>query len=355
MHADSTSTPSDSDEPAHEQGWMGQYHFPLGNENPPPTEDPEPPSIPPVQNPPPSTLEGPIPPRRVSSSPPPVTSPPPAYSSQTITEAKKPQSFFARLWGGLVAFIATTWKFVYPIFKLAKGGKILLTMGSMFVSVWFYSLAFGWQFAAGFVICILIHELGHVFAAWRLGKEVSAPIFLPGMGALILSRSYETVWEGAIIGFGGPLFGGLASVGCWALYGALDNPLFLGLAMLSFWMNLFNMTPIFPLDGGWITGAVSPYIWVVGLAILLGLAVTGQLRNPMIYILLIMSLPRIVGAFKSGSANSGSVPVTPSQRFSMGLAYVALCGFLFWGLSMTNEAVMQNRMNRTGSTQVAMR
>jgi Zn-dependent protease len=278
-----------------------------------------------------------------------------ARGPNQAVDDKKPQGLIRRLWGGLVAFIATTWKFAYPIFKLAKGGKILLTMGSMFVSVWFYSLAFGWQFAAGFVICILIHEMGHVFAAWRLGKEVSAPIFLPGMGALILSKSYETVWEGAIIGFGGPLFGALASVGCWALYAGFDNPLFLGLAMLSFWMNLFNMTPIFPLDGGWITGAVSPYIWVVGLVILIGLAVTGYLRNPMIYILLIMSLPRIVGAFKSGSALPGSVPVTPRQRLSMGLAYVALCGFLFMGLSVTNERVMEDRMNRAGSSQVAMR
>ncbi len=332
---------------------MGQYHFPLGNDNAAPAEDGPLGAVPPSQEAPPVVSA--VAPRRVSSGAPPVTAPPVASSGQTSTEAKKPQGFFGRLWGGLVAFIAATWKFVYPIFKLAKGGKILLTMGSMFVSVWFYSLAFGWEFAAGFVICILIHELGHVFAAWRLGKEVSAPIFLPGMGALILSKSYETVWEGAIIGFGGPLFGGLASVGCWALYGGFHNPLFLGLAMLGFWMNLFNMTPIFPLDGGWITGAVSPYIWVVGLAILLGLAVTGQLRNPMIYILLILSLPRIVAAFKSGSADPRSIPVTPSQRLTMGLAYVGLCGFLFWGLSTTNEAVMQNRADSAGSTQVAMR
>jgi hypothetical protein len=125
-----------------------------------------------------------------SPSPPPTgpSSPPP------------PKNAFQKAFGGLLAFIATVWKFIIPILQFGKFGKILLTMGSMFVSVWFYSLLFGWEFAFGFVICIFIHELGHVFAAWRMGMPVSAPIFIPGMGALILSkRMTDNAFDGAIM------------------------------------------------------------------------------------------------------------------------------------------------------------
>lgn len=255
-----------------------------------------------------------------------------------------PRNPLQKVWAGLLSFVAVTWKFIYPVLKLAKGGKLLLTAGSMLLSVWFYAQRFGFWFALGFVVCILIHEMGHVFAAWRIGLPVSAPIFIPGFGALILAKSgVRSAWEGAVMGYGGPLFGGLTALACFGIYGATGNAFFLGLAFVGFIMNLFNMIPIFPLDGGWITGAVSPYIWVAGMVTMVGLQVAGVVNNPLIWVLLLLSLPRIVSAFKRGTADETAVRTTPRQRTIAGAAYVGLCLFLAWGVAETHEGTVPHR------------
>ena len=260
--------------------------------------------------------------------PPPVMEPPPR-------EAAKPKSAFQRAWGAFVAFVAATWKFVYPLVKLAKGAKILLTGGTMLLSVWFYSLRFGWSFAAGFVVCILIHEMGHVFAAWRLGEKVSAPVFIPGLGALVFGKRFgRSAWEGAIIGYGGPLFGTLAAVACRGVYGLSGNPLFLGLAFTGFLMNLFNMTPIYPLDGGRITAAVSPYIWIAGLVGMVAMTALHIVNNPFIWILIVLAVPNIWTGLKRGTMDTEKA-TTPGQRTLAGVAYVGLCAFLIWGMAAT--------------------
>lgn len=250
--------------------------------------------------------------------------------------APPPKSPFQRAWAAFLTFAAVVWKFVLPLLKLAKGGKILLTASTMLLSVWYYSQLFGWPFAAGFVTCILIHEMGHVFAAWRLGVPVTAPIFIPGMGALILSKKFgESAWEGAIIGYGGPLFGTLAGLACWGVYGLTGNALFLGLAFTAFLLNLFNMMPIFPMDGGRIVGAVSPYIWIAGLAGMVGLTLTGYMNNPFVWLLIIFSLPNLISGFKRGSIDA-TKRTTKNQRLIAGVAYVGLCAFLVWGMAETH-------------------
>lgn len=265
--------------------------------------------------------------------PPPVI--PPPLGEAPPAARPGPKNAFQRLWGGFVAFVAATWKFAYPLIKLAKGGKILLTMGTMLLSVWFYSRIFGWQFAAGFVLCILVHEMGHVCAAWMLGEPVSAPIFIPGFGALILGRRFgDSAWEGAIVGFGGPLFGTLAGLACWGLFGLTGNALFLGLAFTAFFMNLFNMTPIYPLDGGRIIAAVSPYIWIAGLVMMVAMTWYFHFSNPLLWVLIIMALPNMWAGLKRGTMDTRK-RTTPGQRATAGLAYVGLCAFLVWGMAAT--------------------
>lgn len=118
-------------------------------------------------------------------------------------------------------------KFLLPALqwlKLAKVaaamGKVLTTGGTMLLSVVVYAQRFGWSFAAGFVLSIFVHELGHVYAAWRKGMPVSAPIFIPGLGALILQKGRaKSVWDEAVIGIGGPLAGTLqASPATWFIF-----------------------------------------------------------------------------------------------------------------------------------------
>jgi Zn-dependent protease len=235
--------------------------------------------------------------------------------------------------------LKTVGMFLLPTLKFLKLGKVLTTSGSMFVSVWLYSLAFGWSFAAGFVLLIFVHEMGHVFVAWRQGLPISAPIFIPFMGALIIAKAEgKSAWNQAVMGIGGPIAGSIGALACWWIYATTQNELFLGLAYVGFMFNLFNLMPVFPLDGGWITGAVSPYLWLVGISGLVAGFVTGNFRNPMIIVLLISSLPRLWQGIRYGIGHGPDVqPARLDQKIKMALAYLALAGALAWAMGETHK------------------
>jgi Zn-dependent protease len=248
----------------------------------------------------------------------------------------------------VLAKLKTVGLFLVPALKILKLGKILTTTGSMFVSVWLYSLAFGWKFAAGFVLLIFVHEMGHVFVAWRQRLPISAPIFIPFMGALIIAKAEsKSAWDAAVMGIGGPIAGTIGALACWWIYSRTQSDLFLGLAYVGFMINLFNLMPVFPLDGGWITGAVSPYFWLVGLVVLVAGFVTGYFRNPMIVVLLISSLPRIWQGIRTGVAHGPGVePATLDQKIRMAVAYLALAGALAWAVGATHKEWTPERKNQ---------
>jgi Zn-dependent protease len=266
---------------------------------------------------------------------PPETSAPPAQPSAAAPHPGKGNAL-SRL-GPIGVLLATLLK--YAPFLLKFGLVALKTGGTMLVSIWFYALIFGWWFAVGFVLCILVHELGHVFVAWRMGVPASAPIFIPGMGALILQKgAARSAWDQALIGIGGPVAGTIAGLVCLLAYQATGSRLMLGLAYTSFFINLFNLAPVVPLDGGWITGAISPRIWLVGMVGMLVAFLTGQVRNPMILVLLFLSFPRLWRGLTTGEAmHPGAEPTTPQQRMQMGLAYVGLAGLLVWLTGLTHQ------------------
>ncbi|HLB77598.1 MAG TPA: site-2 protease family protein, partial [Candidatus Dormibacteraeota bacterium] len=176
----------------------------------------------------------------------PTTAPPPAPARPGLQER------LGRLGPIGVALAYLFGKLKYLSFVLKFGLPALKTGGTMLVSMWFYASFYGWWFALGFVLCILAHELGHVYVAWRMGVPVTAPIFIPGFGALILQkRQARSAWDEALIGIGGPIAGTLAGLICLFLYHQTGSRLLLGLAGIGFFINLLNLAPIFPLDGGW--------------------------------------------------------------------------------------------------------
>ncbi|MFD1907354.1 site-2 protease family protein [Paenibacillus rhizoplanae] len=129
--------------------------------------------------------------------------------------------------------------------------KIAGPLISMMVSIWAYALISPWQFAVGFVALMFVHEIGHVIAAKRIGLPVSAPLFIPFMGALItMKRQPLDARQEAYVAFGGPILG---SVGALIVFGAAyyyHSPLLYSLAYIGFFLNLINLLPIHPLDGG---------------------------------------------------------------------------------------------------------
>jgi len=274
------------------------------------------------------------------------------YSAPPPKESKKVKGPL----GAIGAALAAAGKFLLPLLKLLKGGKFLLTGITMLASMWFYSIRFGWGFAAVIVLGILIHELGHVAASAFLGVPVSAPIFLPGFGALIVQKKWaQSAWGEALIGIGGPLGGTFAAFVMWGLYFATGSELFLAAAYFTFFLNLFNMIPIYPLDGGRIVGAISPYIWIVGLVGIVGLSITGFIRNPLIWLIVIFSLPHVWTGLKRGTADPiGGQVTTKQQRFVMGVSYVLLAAILFGSMEMVVETIVDRQSQTpTQSQQVA--
>ena len=166
-------------------------------------------------------------------------------------------------WATIGLFLLTFGK---NAFMILKSAKFLTPFLTMLVSVGAYALIAPLEFAIGFVILILIHELGHVWAAKIKGFPVTAPLFIPFIGALImLKRNPRDAQTEAFIAFGGPLIGSLGALVFLWLGLAFGNGLLIQLAYLGLLMNLINLLPIHPLDGGRISVAVSRWLWLFGL------------------------------------------------------------------------------------------
>ncbi len=210
--------------------------------------------------------------------------------------------------------------------KIFKFTKLLTTGSSMLVSVLFYAQTWGWRFALGFVLTLFVHEMGHVIVAARHGIPVSAPLFIPGLGAMIFQKQPITSrWIQALVGIGGPIGGTLAGLVCLGLGIALQAPLFSAIAYTTFFLNLFNLIPLAPFDGGWIVGAVSPRLWIFGLVVFVGLYLSNVIHNPFILMIVIMSLP---GLWHELRGEHGLTDATNRQKLLMGGAYLLLCGAL---------------------------
>lgn len=217
---------------------------------------------------------------------------------------------------------------------------ILKTGGSMLLSIVVYQSIFGWQIAIGFVGLILIHEMGHIVADLVYGITVSPPIFIPFVGAVIwIRQQLPNARVEALISIAGPLAGTIGSLAMLAWYFATGSQIPLVLSWFGFTMNLFNMLPVPPLDGGRVAAAISPWVWVLGLA---GLAymVVEDLRSHgspgiLIYVL-IVALPRIIATLKRGGRDTPYYRISPAWRLLIGVCYLALLGTLI-GLRMYTQ------------------
>jgi Zn-dependent protease len=249
--------------------------------------------------------------------------------------------------GTLVLTLGGKLKFLLPLLKFI--GPALKTGGTMLFSIGVYTLVFGWRFAVGFVLLIFVHEMGHVFAARQAGIAVSAPTFIPFIGAhILLKQAMPGAWVEAKIGYGGPLAGAWASALCHWVWLETGNPIWAALAYTGYFLNLFNLAPISPLDGGRITAAISPWLWIVGYALLggwLGLRLyraatgtdslsTGVFLMGMI---LVLGFPRLLTLFRAQSAEERRYFTVPlRQRLGMSLAYFGLIAALAYGMTLTH-------------------
>lgn len=224
----------------------------------------------------------------------------PDVSKSLVTTAKEKKG----IWGVFAVIAAVLAKFKFVIFLIfaklkyiliaLKFGKFASTLVSMLFMIVIYAQMYGWAYGLGFVLLLFAHEMGHYIVAKKVNINVSGPVFIPFVGAFISMKDepQNAVAEAAMAA-GGPILGSLAALGSVLIYMITDNNLFLALAYTGFMINLFNLIPIHPLDGGRIVTAISPKIWLVGIPILLYISI--KFFNPIIIMFLIMGC---VQAFK---------------------------------------------------------
>jgi Zn-dependent protease len=220
----------------------------------------------------------------------------------------------------------------------ALGLKFFGSSLSLIVSVWFYALFWGWPFAAVFVALIFVHEMGHALVMRIYGVPASLPYFIPGLGALInMKGSPASVLHESYIALAGPVFGSLGALLCY-LYGVSTLSAFwIACAYTGFFLNLFNLFPVLPLDGGRVVGSISPRIWIFGLVALIVAAVTFHWWNPLLLILIVPAIPRAIAAWRgTPQVNApGYYELTMLQRTGIAVAYFGLCGLLFIAMQAT--------------------
>jgi len=164
--------------------------------------------------------------------------------------------------------------------------KLFTTSASMLVSIGAYALIWGWSFAVGFVLLLLVHELGHVVQLRREGIKASAPMFIPFLGALVAMKELpEDAAAEARVGLAGPVLGSLGALVPLGIFALTGNELFQALAFVGFFLNLFNLLPVLPLDGGRAMAALSPALWLVGFALLVAAALLYP--NPIMLLILL--------------------------------------------------------------------
>lgn len=191
----------------------------------------------------------------------------------------KPHPEWVKKLGPFGAIAAAALKFKGAILLLIAKAAQIKTLLSALAFFGVYWAAYGWKFAAGLVIGIYIHEMGHVWMLRHYGLRASSPMFIPGFGAFVsLYQSPANVAEDARIGLAGPLWGAGAAIGFLLLSTVVRDPAWGAIIQVTAWMNLFNLTPVWMLDGGRGLRALHLHqrLYLMGLAAVLWYA-TGQL------------------------------------------------------------------------------
>jgi Zn-dependent protease len=214
--------------------------------------------------------------------------------------------------------------------------KLLATFGSMAVSVVAYGWIFGFTFAIGFVALLLLHEMGHVIQLRREGIKASAPIFIPFLGAVIASKSLgKDAAAEARVGLAGPILGSIATLVPLGIWLATGSEFWRALAYLGFFLNLFNLLPVVPLDGGRAMAALSPAVWVAGLAGLIVLAFIYP--SPILILILVFGGYESYRRWKSRNLpqNRAYYKVPGRTRAAVAVVYLGLAAALSVGVAET--------------------
>ena len=257
----------------------------------------------------------------------PVTSDIPPDSPHHYSPA--PSSGNRGLLSGIGAALLAAWGFLKWGLLIAFKIPAFATLITLAVSFGGYAIFYGPWFAAALLAMIFIHEMGHVVEIRRQGMKASAPIFIPFMGAAIFQRSHPTdALKQAQIGIAGPIAGTIGATAAFALYGATHSPILLLAALIGFYINLFNLIPVWQLDGAWILAPVSKWFQVAGYALIgVGALFFHTLVSPLIIIIALLGVPTLIQRFREAN-NPYYTSVPTAARWAVGFAWLVLVIYL---------------------------
>jgi Zn-dependent protease len=224
---------------------------------------------------------------------------------------------------------------------LLKFKGLALTFISTGVTILFYAQLFGWWFAVGIVLLILVHESGHLVVARMLGMPATMPVLIPFLGAFVrMKQSPRTAAQEAQMAIGGPILGSIAALLCYLVYlqapASSTGGLFLGLAYFGFLINLFNLIPVTPLDGGRVLSLLSKWFNVAGLLIAAGLLLFGNFHSPVLILVVLFGAFSTWQRFRSTTTDPAYYAVPANVKLSIGALYIGLLIALALGLQHTN-------------------
>ena len=241
-----------------------------------------------------------------------------------------------RFGGPIVAVLVLLATKLKAVLLLLPKLKVFTTSASMLVSIAAYALIWGWAFALGFVLLLLVHELGHVIQLRREGVEASAPMFIPFLGAVISAKSLgDDAAAEARVGLAGPILGTLATLVPLGIWLATGEEFWQALAYVGFFINLLNLLPVLPLDGGRAMAALSPWVWIAGFAGLV--ALTLAFPNPILILILIFGGLETWHRWKNRNTPEGRAyhAIPARTRVLVAVVYLGLAALLAVGISET--------------------
>lgn len=275
--------------------------------------------------------------RRVDASPiAPMPIKTPSRSAQAGTKGAGGQT--KGRWTVGAAILALLVKFKTVIFLVLAKAKFLLlglsklgTVWTMLLSFGFYWSIWGWKFALGFILSMYVHEMGHVAALRRFGIKATAPMFIPGFGALVrLKQLPANPIEDARIGLAGPWWGMGAAFACYVVFEVTNVPIWAAIAQTGAWLNLFNLLPIWQLDGGRGFNALSRWQAVAGAAVAGGMF--AWTHEGLLMVIAALALYR---AFTTPSSRAGD----GQTLLEYGFLVVILAAMVFLLAPMTGQTL----------------
>jgi Zn-dependent protease len=217
--------------------------------------------------------------------------------------------------------------------------KVLLPFLSVIVSLGAYALLFGWQLAVGIIALLFVHEMGHFIVIRAKGLPASLPVFIPLIGAYVAMRKMpRNVRDEAEIAIAGPVAGALGGLACWLIFEQTDLRIWLILAYFSFFINLLNLIPVSPFDGGRVVGAISRWFWILGLVLMgVGFFLT---QSIFLLILAVLGFSQTIQRFRMSPAQAAYYKIPLLSRIWVTAAYFGLAGLLAVGMVAAEQMLV---------------